>query len=164
MPMISRTDHCWTLSLNNLGPNGDSTYELQVRHSANDDSFRFVRWEMGDSIELVTKGEYGERRDAIVENEGHGPCSTQDCNNPDGASVRYGYCLPVCDVCAAKLDTSGFDLQERKVLDESDARARADAWLSDKVVVATMQEQETLTLLRRTWDAFAVLFNPSVTL
>lgn len=153
---------CWSLYVTLRPGTDDTSYELQVRHYAPEDEFRFVVCDMGDEVELLTADGYRERRDAIVEHEGQGPCEIRGgCSNPDGAQYEVAR-LRVCRdhvVCAPDPDGTG-----ATPLFHSDALNRADALLADKARVATTHELQVLAALRARWDAFALLFNPAVTL
>lgn len=157
----------WSL-MHNANHDAPLSYELRVRYNAVDNARTFVAWDMGDTIELVTKVEYMERRQAIVDHEGNGECMA--CRNPEGASYRVELSIGdvannprigphtrvnLCDRCRGN-----FPHREAEVLTSADSRNRADALLADKVRVMEGHEERILAHLTATWEAFALLFRP----
>jgi hypothetical protein len=62
----------WSLHHNgtlNGGRNDNQSYELRVKYDACDTNTQFLRWDMGETTHLVTKDEYKEWVQAVVENE-----------------------------------------------------------------------------------------------
>jgi hypothetical protein len=145
----------WSLALSR----GDATFELRVRHSGTGDSTRFYRLDADASKELVSAEEYRVRCLDIIEHEGHGPCEREGCQNPEGAEYRLASGRRVCLPCAQL-----HNMQDVTALTDDDAERRAHQLLADRVRLMDGHEAAVEAHLRRTWEAFALLFTPAITL
>ena len=133
----------------------DRTYELRIKHRAPEDeiSFWLINRAEHEDIQLTTAQDLDERRSIIAENEPqlcerhkalHDAGRCGDCGEfmGDHGCVTVGCEEEGCNECqAASLNY-------------------ADAYLADVARAMEPVEKTIERELRRTWDAFTLLFNP----